>query len=175
MAPDSYRKYRCNFFYNKCPEGFITDRVGNVPKCKCDSSYEYYNNIFDCNPNLGLISSGGDSENQSCDDINNQEEFGKCFNQTYNKVDKLHQKNKEYYETMVKSSNEREKSKLNTNINVNEASIKNLAAEMKEKFPTQDISNYMYFADFIQGYLMDPLNFIEDSVSESIESKPSGK
>lgn len=169
VAPDSYRKYRCNFFYNKCPEeGWEKDRVGNIPKCNCSgSSYKYYNNIFDCNPNLGLISSGGDDENQSCDDVNTQEEFGRCFNQTYNKINDLHQKNKEYYETMVKISNEREISKLNTNIIVNESVIKKLATEIKEKFPNQDINNYIYFADFIQGYLMDPLNFIEMS-----ESKP---
>ena len=68
---------------------------------------------------------------------------------------------------MVKISNEREISKLNTNIIVNESRIKKLATEIKEKFPNQDIGNYLFFADFIQGYLMDPLNFIERS-----ESKP---
>ena len=165
VAKDSYKKYRCNFFYNKCPEGWKKERSGKISKCNCNgSSYKYYNNIFDCNPYLGVISGVSEiNKDIPCDEIANQEEYGICFNKTYNEVDKLHQKNKEYYEKMMSMSNQREISKLSTSINVNTTKIETLASEIKAKFPKQDFNDYIFFADFIKGYLMDPLNFIEDS------------
>lgn len=167
VAPDSYRKYRCNFFYDKCPQGWVTDRVGNISKCKCtDSSIEYYNDIFDCNPYLGLVGSSSKTEKE-CGTVEKQEDFRICFNKTYEKVNQLHQKNKQYWESMTQTSDLRKKSELNIQISVNEETIKKLARELKEKFPNRDFSNYMYFSDFIDGYLRDPLNFIEPSPNKS--------
>ena len=167
VAPDSYRKYRCNFFYDKCPQGWVTDRVGNIPKCKCtDSSIEYYNDIFDCNPYLGLVGSSSKTEKE-CGTVEKQEDFRICFNKTYEKVNQLHQKNKQYWESMTQTSDLRKKSELNIQISVNEEAIKKLARELKAQFPNRDFSNYMYFSDFIDGYLRDPLNFIEPSPNKS--------
>lgn len=160
VAQDTYRKYKCNFFYNNCPEGWKTES-GNVAKCSCNgSTYSYYDNIFDCNPSLGIVTSGSNDESGTCEDPENKEEFAICFNKTYSDVKKLHLKNKEKYDEILRNKDELTKSKLNTEIITNQTRIKTLASELKEKFPNKDYSDYMDFADFIEGYLIDALNFI---------------
>ena len=162
-APDSYRKYRCNFFYDNCPNGWQSEHNGDISRCNCNgSSYKYYNNIFDCNPSLGVISSGLEKESGTCQDKpETKEEFAVCFNKAYSQIKKLHQKNNEYYDKIIKSNNEKTKSELNTFININETFIKKSALKLKSQFPRQDYSEYIDFAEFIEGYLADPLNFIE--------------
>lgn len=161
-APDSYRKYRCNFFYDNCPDGWKSEHNGDISRCNCNgSSYKYYNNIFDCNPSLGIITSGSEKETGKCEaEPKNKKEFGICFNKVYSKIKKIHQKNNKYYDEIIKSNDEKTKSDLYTKININETFIKKYASELKSQFPRQDYAEYMDFAEFIEGYLADPLNFI---------------
>ena len=115
---------------------------------------------------MGLVGSSSKTEKE-CGNVEKQEDFRICFNKTYEKVNQLHQKNKQYWESMIQTSDLRKKSELNIQISVNEEAIKKLARELKEKFPSRDFSNYIYFSDFIKGYLQDPLNFIEPSANKS--------
>ena len=161
-APDSYRKYRCNFFYNNCPDGWQSEHNGDISRCNCNgSSYKYYNNIFDCNPSLGIIYSGSEKETGKCEsEPKNKKEFGICFNKAYSKIKKIHQKNNTYYDEIIKSNDEKTKSNLYTKININETYIKKYASKLKSQFPKRDLAEYLDFAEFIEGYLADPLNFI---------------
>ena len=55
---------------------------------------------------------------------------------------------------------EKTKSNLYTKININETYIKEYASKLKSQFPKRDLAEYLDFAEFIEGYLADPLNFI---------------
>lgn len=166
-APDTYRKYQCNFFYNNCPDGWKSKHKGDISKCNCNGySYKYYNNIFDCNPSLGIIPKESEKESEkesgTCQlKPKNKKEFAICFNKVYNKVKKIHQKNGKYYDELIKSTDEKTKSNLNTKIITNETFIKKYALELKSQFPQEDYAEYIDFAEFIEGYLNDALNFID--------------
>ena len=50
---------------------------------------------------------------------------------------------------------------MNTKIITNDTFIKKYALELKSQFPQEDFAEYIDFAEFIEGYLNDALNFID--------------